>query len=490
MNAKRVFAMLLAGMLACAPVSVLAETEWEDDPAEVVWYLWNVGGVATPDGIQAVEDALNEITLPKINVEVDLEILDMGTYMTQMPMESSAGTQVDLITAFPAGAGSYAQMVANKQLLPLDDLLENEAPEMVDLLSEEFLKATQKDGVTYAVPVYMDATNDLYWNARTSYIEEAGFNPEDIHDYKDITEVFAKVHELHPEMKMISTGGQGLIGSAGVLFTGVTYDSLGTTLAAVMIEDDAAKVVSLLETDAYKEMLSVLNDWYAAGYIDMDAPIREDDPTSDTSVFSFWLAGNPSRTLATDTAAGEPLTHVNLTHGCISTGTSTILTMGIPVSAEEPEGAARLMNLCYTDPEVKNLISFGIEGVDYTLRDDGAVIEAEGAAYNPNTTGIFGNQFLSHPAEDLLDAGIDPTDVNPDEWYYSPLYGFSIDLEKIAGQNTQLQNVYGEFNPTVSCGFGTEETYQNYIDKLYASGMQEYLDEIQKQLDEYLAGQE
>ena len=61
--------------------------DWDEDPAEVTWMLWNVGGTFSQEGLQAVEDAVNEITLEKINVHVNLEMLEMGTYMSQMPMQ-------------------------------------------------------------------------------------------------------------------------------------------------------------------------------------------------------------------------------------------------------------------------------------------------------------------------------------------------------------------------------------------------------------------
>ncbi|MBQ9064392.1 MAG: ABC transporter substrate-binding protein [Blautia sp.] len=491
MKKTGIMALLLAGTLAVLPLTAWGAEEeypeWDDDPAEVTWYMWNLGGTATPEGIEAVEEALNEITLPKINVEVDLEILEMGTYLTQMAMEVSAGEKIDLISTFPAMAGSYAQMLASNQLMPLDDLLEEEAPELLETVPDEVLKATRKNGVTYAVPIYNDQRNDYYWLARTSVLEEAGIDPESIHDYKDITEVFEKVHEIRPDLKMVSTAGQNLTGQTGALLNGTLYDNIGSNVAAVMVEEDAAKVVCLFETEEYKETVHILNEWYEAGYIDMDAPIRQDAPTTDRSVFSEFLGGNPTRTLTTDSAAGEPITKVKLAEGPISTGVATIMTMAIPVSATEPEGAARLMNLCYTDPTVKNLVSYGIEGVDYTLNEDGAIVKADNALYNPNSVGIFGNQFLAYPTVEEVNAGIASEAVNPDDWYYSPLYGFSIDLEPISALDAQIQSVYGEYNATIACGFGTDETYQEYIDKLYASGLQEYLDELQRQLDEYLA---
>lgn len=40
--------------------------DWEDDPAEVTWMMWNVGGTYAPEGVQKVEDAINEITMAKL----------------------------------------------------------------------------------------------------------------------------------------------------------------------------------------------------------------------------------------------------------------------------------------------------------------------------------------------------------------------------------------------------------------------------------------
>ena len=185
--------------------------------------------------------------------------------------------------------------------------------------------------------------------------------------------------------------------------------------------------------------------------------------------------------------AGEALTKVKLTEGCITTGAATILTMAIPVSATEPEGAAKLLNLCYTDEEVKTLVSYGIEGKDYTLSDDGYIEQSEDASYNPNTKSIFGNQFLLPLTTSEAEIGVDNENVDSSNWYYSPLYGFSVDLSKVSTVDTQLQNVYNEYNAMIACGFGDDESYQEYIDKLYAAGLQEYLDELQSQLDAYFA---
>ena len=333
---KQTAVTLFAGIIAACMIGTFTpaeEIEWEDDPAEVTWMLWNVGGTVNEEGIQKVEDALNEITLPKINVEVDLQVIDMGTYLSQMPMQVSAGDKIDLVTTFPAGAGSFTAMRNAGQLMPLRGLLEENAPEMLELIPERVLKATTVDDELYAVPVYTDYTNDFAWICKEQYLSEAGFSREDIHNMDDITKVFEKVHELHPEMKMISSSAQDLGVCAGAMLTGISYDHLGTDLLAVMVDKDATKVVSYYETEEYKELSEKLHSWFEAGYIDQDVSTRTSNAISDPTVFSFLLGGNDERTHGSERMAGEPLVSVKLMNGYVTTGTVAIMDMAIPTSA-------------------------------------------------------------------------------------------------------------------------------------------------------------
>lgn len=468
-----------------------ADMEWDEDPVDVNWYIWNAGGTCTEAGVAAVEDALNEITLKKINVHVNLEVLEMGSYLSQMPMQVSAGDKIDLITTFPAASGAYTPMVNNGQLLPLNDLLAENAPEMLEAVPESLFQATTVNGQIYAVPVYTDQTNDLYWSCRESLLTEAGFKAEDLKDYKDITKVFAAVYEKHPDMKMISTGAQNLIGSAGILFTGATFDTLGTDIAAVMVENEGeeAKVVCIYETQEYKDCIAVLNEWYQAGYIDKDATIREDDPTSDKNVFSWFLAGNNGRTLSGDTLAGEPVAHVKLAEGCVTTGVETILTMAIPTSATEPEAAAKVMNLCYTDPELKLLVSYGFEGENYEVAENGGISVITGSNYAINAVGLFGNVFLAPPTTENIEQGYDMTKVDQSTLNYSPLLGFFVQTDTISTEVAQLSTVTEEYKKAIECGMSDEATYQEFLNKMKDSGLEKYLEEIQRQLDDWLAQQ-
>ena len=466
------------------------ETEWDEDPAEVTWMLWNVGGNANEDGIQQVEDALNEITLAKINVKVDLQILDMGTYMSQMPMQVSSGDKIDLITTFPAGSGSFSAMQSAGQLTPLKDLLEEYAPETLEVMPEVALKSTTVGDDIYGLPVLTDYTNDGYWVCRKSYLDEVGMTVDDIQSQEDITTAFEKMYAAHPELKMISSGAQNLTNSSGTQSNNIAYDSLGTDIVAVMVDKDPTKVVSYFETEEFKEEFKILQDWYKKGYVDKDIATRTQDPTADASVISGFSGGNMLRVKGSDGLAGEPRIHAKLTEGYVTTSAISIMNMAVPTSATEPEAAVKLMNLCYTDKDVKQLVSYGIEGVNYTYTpEEGLVVNAD-SNYAPNTVGIFGNVLLCDPTAESIEIGYDMSKVSLDSLKYSPLLGFRIDYSNISSEEAALQTVFNEYKGTIMTGVADDATYDEFIDKMYANGLQKYIDEVQKQLDEWYAAQE
>lgn len=187
--------------------------------------------------------------------------------------------------------------------------------------------------------------------------------------------------------------------------------------------------------------------------------------------------------------AGEPLVSVKISEGCISTSTVAIMTMGIPVSATEPEAAARLLNLCYTDKDLKMLVSYGIENENYTYDDQGGVVPNTSGNYAPNTLGIFGNAMLCDPSAAEVKIGYNMNDIDQSQLKYSPLLGFFFNSDPVSNEAAALSNVFNEYKAQISCGMADQAVIDEFIEKLYANGFQDYIDEAQRQLDEWLAAE-
>ncbi len=50
-----------------------------------------------PSDLKLVEDAINKISVPEINVQVELEAISIANYDNQLAMDMTSGEQVDVL---------------------------------------------------------------------------------------------------------------------------------------------------------------------------------------------------------------------------------------------------------------------------------------------------------------------------------------------------------------------------------------------------------
>jgi putative aldouronate transport system substrate-binding protein len=158
--------------------------------------------------------------------------------------------------------------------------------------------------------------------------------------------------------------------------------------------------------------------------------------------------------------------------------------LGIPYTAEEPEAAMRFIDLLYTDSTLMDLVVRGVEGVDYELVD-GQVKYPEEEHYScPDY--LLGNNYLLTPMygndADYYAKVKEANDTAP----VSPYMGFALDITGLDDLIANLGAVNGQYRASFTGGLYTDELYQEYLDKLYAAGVQEYLDNVQDQLSAWL----
>ena len=65
--------------------------------------------------------------------------------------------------------------------------------------------------------------------------------------------------------------------------------------------------------------------------------------------------------------------------------------------------------------------------------------------------------------------------------------GMALDTSKVSAQIAAVKAVVDQYKPSFNAGvLDVDAEYQNFIDALYAAGMQDILDEYQAQLDAWL----
>ena len=467
--------------------------DWEDTAEIELLYFTFVA----PKDVVHVEDAINAITEEKINTHVNVTVMDVNSYIQQIGIMMAGNEQIDLmLTAF--SSASYSAMMAQNQLMDISEYIDLYGPNITATLGD-MLKATTVGDAVYGVPCYRNVVSSNYIYMREDVLEDLGLldkarNMTSLAEFEEILQAVKdsdKWNYLYPYMYMQGSGPlQPSANVSGAFAEADVFDTLGDTLGIVHM-DENGKVTLNMESDSYKETAALLRDWDAKGYTYFDMSGSggscEDYVKSDV-LFSFMSPAEFGAENAKSAASGMPMVAVKIYDGAVTSEACTKFAYCVPTTAKEPEAAVAFLNLAITDPEINNLMAWGVEGTDYEVVDGVAqYIEGnEDPSYHLFDYSVP-NQFLVYPWSG------DPADFREQSEAdlkaapVSDYLGFSCDLTALVNESAAVSNVIEEYRDQIGSGQASEEVLQEYIDKLNSVNVQVLLDEYQKQLDEWLA---
>ncbi len=451
------------------------------------------------DGIEMVEADVNKITKEKIGVEVHFEPISMAKYSEQVNLMMSSGEQLDAISYL----GTFSQLLSRNQLMAMDDYIDVYGKEAKEALGENFLKSATSKGSLYGLPTLNGKAAVLNIVLRKDKLEENNISTDGLKqasNFKEYTEnldilsdIFAKLKEAEPDMVMLVPGS-----SASMYFTTVPFvDDLGDNYG-VLVEGEN-KVSNVYESEEFKTLLSYSRDWYNKGYILQDAATTTESNNTylqSGRTTGYFIPGEEGQAEQITTATGVEVEAIKLLNPYINTNGVNGMGFGIASTSKHPEAAMKWLNEMYSNPDVVNLLDWGIEGVHYEKQEDGTIDFPEGVDANNTTYGLnmdwfFGNQFLGY----IWGKGRDTTiyerlDQNNKTATFSSALGFSYDSTKVRNELTALKNVYDEYMPGLMTGTIDPDTeLPKYLEALDKAGLPVVIEEKQKQYDEWTKNQ-
>ena len=172
-------------------------------------------------------------------------------------------------------------------------------------------------------------------------------------------------------------------------------------------------------------------------------------------------------------------------------------------NSKHPEKAMELLNLINTDEYLRNLLNYGIEGVHWDKAEPDAeeVKAAEGKDYvydfkiKLNETakkdysvpywvqgGLFNTYVLDNEPLDKWATFKAFNDASEE----APSFGFDFNLDPVSTQVAGFRNVLDEFGKSLYTGSVDPDEYlPQLMKKLEATGVQDVIDEMQSQIDEW-----
>ena len=479
---------IIAFLVACLMIASVAgckraeeKTVSEDGTTKLTWYTF---GTKQADH-DVVMTEINKALKEKLNVELELNLIDTGSYESKMNLSISANENFDI--CFTSNwLNKYVPNVLKGAYLPLDDLIEKNAPALKAALPEMVLDIAKYQGQSYAVPNYQILYSQYGFVIQKELAEK----------YNLDTESLKKVSDIEPFLQQIKDNEPGIIPIRTQSYDKFRedYEEVDPVPVYVKKGDESLTAIARVLAPEARETAAFLADWFQKGFIRKDILTVTDD-TVDVAANKYAV----QLTSVKPGVEGEMFLKTKKEYisvpfmepyiGSLS-GMSTML--AISKNSKNPEKAIKLIELVNTDKELYNLLVFGLEGNHYEKLSENQVKVPEDSKYKMGSGAwAFGNQFNAFYMDTQEIGSWDETDKTNKESKLSPFRGFMLDTDPIKTELAQLLAVSQEYkDDTIFARADWEKAFDEYTQKSQRAGLDKVVEEVQRQLDAYKAAKQ
>ena len=330
--------------------------------------------------------------------------------------------------------------------------------------------------------------------AREDILKEVGM--DELKTIEDVENFWTLAKEKYPDIIGFSRGGMNPMILNGSFDSGRNVYRLNNFVATDGNEPDSAEVWSFYESEEYKQAVEVANKWYNMGMIpsymlsngsQCDAEFNNANALfaigASYRVFEYQdilMKANPNVVL-TNYYLGNKEEKPLMSRGAYSTA----FAVSANVEGEELVGYVKLINLLQSSQEWVDFILYGVEGKDYTVKENGELeminTDVLVDTWLPDNINFKRYQsWVTEEQKETYENWNDGCILQKD-------IGFGFDLTPVSTEYAQLQAVEQEyFNPMTNGIVSYEEGYEKAIKALEAAGIDAFVAEYQKQFNEFM----
>lgn len=449
------------------------------DVPTLIW--WVIGGTP-PDNWDEMVAQVSDYSEEKIGVRIDVKVAGWGEAGDRFNQIVNTGEYFDLMFV---NDGNYNKYVTLGALADITDLVPSVSPELWDFIPEDLWDATRVKGQIYAVPTYKDSSMTQYWGIDKLYVDKYDLDMSSVHTFADIDKVFRTIKEgeganFYPHMAMRSDPWNGFFNN---------YDNVNSGLGGligVRIDDDTRKVVCTYEQDDILEQLNYVHQWYVDGITNPDANIIDETGTGHENAVFLNAQGWPEAAVnwATNSKIDEYVLTGPINGPLYTTATIQGSMNAISASSNYKEEALKVLQLMNTDKQFRTMCYKGPEGVGFDWVDDNTIKVYDVSWVWPNyQQGTF---FIEPNEEGASGSWLDEVLAQNEAAIGSPCLGFMMDREGWEDRQAILSSAYDKYTTDLLSGAADpDEMVPRMLEDLYSQGLQEYIDELQRQVDEF-----
>ena len=445
--------------------------------------------------LQLVQDEVNKILKDKINATIKLNYLWWDSYQDKQKLIVASGQKID--TMFSPAWWGWSTYAAQKAWLPLDDLLAKYGQDITKNINPAYLKAPILDGQLYAIPTSKDMFGTGGVLVNKALADKYGFDFSNIKTPADFEPMLQTIKEKEPGIiPFLSTKGDH-----SSYFTQDFFEKISQTEVPVAFKKTDStdiKIINFMEQPEVISIYKMTADWYKKGYINKDVATLQDGMPykKQQKAFMWGEQLKPGKADEMKAQLGYDLIQVDAYSGInryVGTGDLTNSMLVISRKSEDPARAMMFINLLFSDKQLKNLLSWGIENKHYKKIGENQIDFADGV--NAETSGYTGLAQWAMGGSQFLDYLW--ANEAPDKWQKMEAFnnsakpmvtnGWTFNAEPVKTEIAALANVGKVNGEPLGEGIVDYDTYYPKVKTaLEKAGLQAVLDEGQKQVDAFI----
>jgi putative aldouronate transport system substrate-binding protein len=373
------------------------------DPYTLVYYMY---AIKASDQDVVVEEAMNKILQPKFNATLDLVMITSADWDSKALVPLRAGEKIDILYTpewlyFMTNIANGSLIKLNDPEGPNGDLLAQYAPKTVEDLGP-FIPGNQVDGYNYSVPIKKElcVPGGLIWNV--DYVEKYGIDVASVRTYEQIDPYLALFKADNPaQYPILGTTSWSFISPFVRGFLN-SMDPISIRIGEPGGTDGAPEII--WESQEARAHVEQMGEWAKKGYVNPDAQLKTFSSSDSLNAGQFLVLfeqqkGGQVKAKELMSSSGNPdlrLIEQQTAPSAIFTTDLGGSMVGIPITCKDPVRTMCFINEMYQNTELLNTMAWGVEGVHYTLDDQGRAIQTPMNGWSDSHGGkwtILGNQF-------------------------------------------------------------------------------------------------
>lgn len=505
---KKVLALILAVVLCLSFVACTAKPESEalysPNPGQTLKVMLMPAGDMNADTKKAVEQAVNA-RIAELGEDFTIEIVWSGGAwgFDNLDLAIQTNDDVDIIPAHSwSGSAVYTSAAKAGTYIRLDspecNLLELYGPDLYGKTSSAVIAAATVDGNQgkgiYGYIIEKDSVSQVGYLVNETALNEAGFTLADFEAVKNDISAWGPFFEAYSGKYPLNVEAEVLDRTVNnIMYVSGTTGPLGIEMAANPAETNV-QIISRYETENYKNFISAMQGYYAAGYIDPDqgipgetssASVANRRTAGDYLISTFVYAPGAENTYdaSADEAQGKDIS-IKWVPSNVAVGTSeTAQGSGLAVYAgsDNVVESVKFLNMLASDTTIANLLSEGIEGSSFTITDGIMFRTGDRAGWNMWRYGVVGATSAATPLGDV--------EANGKEWENFTTWNADAVALDSTGWLFDSAPVKAKYDACVAAidkyaialGSGAATDYDALVSELKAAGIDDVVAEAQAQ---------